>query len=54
MDVVPSIVYGILKFEFQGEVHIVLGDPEPYAFCNATNFKEFIMTYPRYGIEPLE
>lgn len=54
MDAFPSTIHGILNFEFQGELHIVLGDPEPYALCNATNFEECTMTYPRYDIEPLE
>ena len=32
MDAVPYIVHGILKFEYQCEVHIVIGDPKPYAY----------------------
>jgi len=35
-------------------VHIVLGDLEPCALCNATNFDGFAMISPRYEIEPLE
>ena len=54
MDVVPSIVYGRLKFKYQDEVHTIIGDPESYALCNVVDFKEFIMTYPRYKIVSLE
>lgn len=54
MDVIPSIVHDILKFEYQDEVHIVLGYPKLYAFCNVVDFEEFTMTFPRYEIEPLE
>lgn len=54
MDVVPSIVHGRLKFEYQGEVHIVLGDPKQYASCNLADFEDFSMTCPWYKIEPLE
>ena len=54
MDAIPYTVHGRLKFEYQGEVHIVLGDLDPYAFCNVAYFEEFIMTYLRYEIEPLE
>ena len=54
MDAVPSTVHGRLKFEYQGEVHTILGDLESYAFCNAINFKEFTMNFPQYEIKPLE
>lgn len=33
---------------------MILGDPEPYAFCNVINFEEFTMTYPHYEIESFE
>jgi len=39
MDAVPSIVHDRLKFEYQGEVHIVIGDIEPYALCNIIDLK---------------
>lgn len=54
MDVVPSTVHGILKFEYQGDLHIVIGDPKLYALCNAIYMEEYTMTSPRYKIIPLE
>ena len=54
MDAVPSTIHGRLKFEYQGYVHTVIGNPEPYALCNATDLEEFTMTCPRYEIVPLE
>lgn len=38
-----------MKFEYQGELHTLIGDLEPYALCNAVT-----MTCPRYEIVPLE
>jgi len=43
-----------LKFEFQGEVHTVLGYPKPYALCNTIDFDDLAMTAPRYKIELLK
>jgi len=54
MDAVPSIVHGKLKFEYQDEVHIIIGDPKSYSLCNMVDMEESIMTYPRYDIVPLE
>ena len=54
MDAVPSTLHGKLKFKFQGEVHILLGDLEHYAFCNLAKFEYFLLTYAWYAIEPLE
>lgn len=54
MDTIPSTVHGGLKFEYQGDVHTLLGDPKSYAFFNVVDFEEFIMKCPRYEIEPLE
>lgn len=53
MDVVPLTLHGRLKFEYQGKLHTIIGDPEPYASCNVEKMEEFTMTYPRYKIEPL-
>ena len=46
MDIVPSTMHVKLKFEYQGEVHIILDDPKPYALCNVIDFEEFTMGYP--------
>ena len=54
MDAVPSTLHSRLKFEFQGEVHIVMGDPKAYALCNVANLEEFSMLPSRYEIESLE
>lgn len=54
MDAIPSALHGRLKFEFQGEVHIVMGDPKSYALCNTVDFEYFIMLSSWYEIEPLE
>jgi len=35
-------------------VYIVLGYPEPYAFCNEIDLDDLAMIAPRYEIEPLE
>lgn len=53
MDAVWSTVHGMLKFEYQDEVHTI-GDLEPYSLCNEVYMEEFIMTYPIYEIIPLE
>ena len=46
MDAVPSTLHGRLKFEFQGEVHTIMGDPKPYALCNLVDLEEFTMLPP--------
>lgn len=46
MNIVPSIVHGIFKFEYQAKVHIVLSDMEPYAFYNVADFKYFTIICP--------
>lgn len=40
MDVIPSTLNDILKFEYQGEVHTTLGDLEHYSLCNIIYFEE--------------
>lgn len=54
MDAIPYTIHGQLKFEFQGEVRTIIGDPEPYTLCNDVNFEEVIMNYPQYEIFPLD
>jgi len=54
MEAVPSTLHGRLKFEFQGEVHIILADPKPYALCNAAKFEEMALVPPLFEIEPLD
>ena len=54
IDAIPYTIHGWLKFEFQGEVHIVIGDPKPYILCNVVDFEELTMTCLRYVIVPLD
>lgn len=54
MEVVPSTFHGRLKFEFQGEVHTILYDPQPYSLCNATNFEDMALIPPLFEIKPLD
>lgn len=54
MEAIPSTLHGKLKFEFQSEVHLVMGYPKPYALCNVVDFKYFSMLPSQYEREPLE
>lgn len=54
MEAIPSTLYGILKFEFQDEVHTIMDDPNPYALCNIVDFEYFIMLPPQYEIKLLD
>ena len=53
MEAIPSTLHGRPKFEFQGEVHTILGDPKSYALCNMDEFKNFAIIPPQFEIEPL-
>jgi len=53
MEVVPSKLYGRLKFEFQGKAHTIVVDPKPYALCSAAEFEEMALVPPLFKIEPL-
>jgi len=44
MILVPSIIHDRLKFEYQGEVHIVISVTKPYSLCNIVELEEFIIT----------
>ena len=54
MEEVPSTLHGILKFEFQNEIHYIPGDPKLYALCNVANFEDFTMIPSQFEIEPLD
>jgi len=46
MDATPSTLHGRLKFNVQSEVHIVMGDPKPYALSNIADIEDFTMLPP--------
>ena len=54
MEVIPSTLHGRLKFNYQGKVHTILGDHEPYALCNVVDFEDMALCLPLFEIEPLD
>jgi len=50
MDVVPSILHGQLKYEYEGRIHTIIGDLEPYALYNIVdlNIEGLDLNYPKF------
>jgi len=50
MGTIPSIVHGYLKYEYEGNIHKIIGDPKPYALCNLANLdiEGLDLTYPKF------
>lgn len=56
MDIVPSIIHGHLKYEYEGKMPTIIRDPEPYSFCNLSDFdmEGLDLHCPKFHIVPLE
>lgn len=56
MDAVPYTIHDHLKFEYEGKIHTIIGDLEPYALCNLVDFnmEGLDLHYPEFQIVILE
>ena len=54
MEAIPSSLHGRLKFEYQGKVHTILGDPKPYTLYNVFDFEDMALLPPLFEIKPLD
>lgn len=56
MDAMPSIIHGHLKYEYDGNIHTIIGDPELYTLCNLAylDIKRLDLTCFKFHIIPKE